>query len=257
MVSLVDNMLREAGSDVRESVKVVLTCPVEFPFGGPSVQKKFLDILKHQNIEFWPFHELEFIEKLPSTYSDNFISKSTLQFRVGNQSEKKIVQADCVFVTMPQRAPNFVKEVGLCDGNELIPVNIQNNRIEDFESVYAVGDVCHIEFPSTGKSHPKSGEFAYMMGLHVAKHILAELSSNEIPDPPSRRAKCVAECGVDGKGVILNPDFTSIIADPVGGKSSFSLDELEDAAQEKVKWINGYLEKFFGPGRFESFLVEV
>lgn len=242
VASILDDLRRERG--VLDNVKIVLSVPVPFPFAGPPAAALFKDLLKEQNIEFLNNHEVTKI-----------VDGMTVHYRVvgGEENVTKVIKADLLLTTFPQRAPDFCKP--LCDANGYITVDLQTNKVKSETDIYAIGDVCHAMFPKPDKPHPKAGEFAYLMGRHVADQIVASIKSpkgTSVP-PPSRKASCVAECGVAGKGVNIEPNFTDILASPETGMPVFNFPVVDDAAGKKTDWVNGYLTKFFSPGKVAPF----
>ena len=175
--------------------------------------------------------------------------------------------ADLLLCTYPQRAPDFCSK--LCNSSGFIPVDLQTNVVLDIDSnssnnnsnVYAIGDACLAMMPGPKQPHPKSGEFAYMMGIHVADQIVAKLKTNDDPkqqiiEPPVRVASCVAEFGMDGKGVTVQPDMSDPLANPETGMPKFHFPIVENASTNKTKWINKYIDKFFQEGIAKPFAEE-
>ncbi|KAL7558296.1 hypothetical protein ACA910_020381 [Epithemia clementina (nom. ined.)] len=205
----------------------------------------------------------------------------------GEEETVKTTTVDLLLCTFPQRAPDFCKP--LCLANGLIPVDLQTNKIilttttttseaatqttngndqnnnktskKAATNLYAIGDACHTMFPKPNKPHPKAGEFSYLMGLHVADQILAAHKARAnmgeettvAVSPPTRKASCVAECGVHGQGVNVVPDFSQVLANPQEALPHFEFSIVDRAAHEKKLWINGYLTKFFGAGNYQPF----
>jgi NADH dehydrogenase FAD-containing subunit len=243
--SILDDLRREHG--VTDNVRIILSVPVEFPFGGPPVAKFFKQSLKEQGIEYWPNHAVTQIEASPKT------NGSVVSFNVSGGESSKSTPVDLLLCTFPQGAPAFCQP--LCNPKGFIVVDLQTNAVTSMPggNVYAIGDACHTTFPKPNKPHPKAGEFAFMMGVHVGHQIAAAHSGQEAPLPPAREASCVAECGVGGKGVNIMPNFTAVLADPAQGMPKFQFPAVENASIEKKAWINGYLTKFFGEGNYETF----
>lgn len=231
VASLVDDLRRERG--VLDNVTVYLTVPVPFPFAGPPAAVVFKQLLKDQNIIFLNNHEVTKVT-----------NGTTVHFQNGTE-----IKADLLLTTYPQRAPDFCKP--LCNQGGYMPVDLQTNKVSSVEkgNVYAIGDACHAMFPKPNKPHPKAGEFAYLMGLHVADQIVASLTPGTEVAPPLRKASCVAECGVGGNGVNIQPNFSEILASPADGMPIFEFPIVPKAANEKTTWVNGYLAKFFGPDK--------
>lgn len=239
VASILDDVRRERG--VLDNVKILLSVPVPFPFAGPPAEKLFRELLAEQNIEYLPNHVV-------TKVTDG----TTFHFEVGEEEKTtSVIKADLVLATYPQRAPDFCKP--LCK-NGYIPVDLVSNKVNSHSNIYAIGDACHAMFPKPNKPHPKAGEFAYMMGLHVADQIVAKLKSPESTvAPPTRVGACVAECGVSGKGVLIQPNFSEILASPAEGMPKFDFPLVDDAAGDKMTWINGYLTKFFAEGKVAPF----
>lgn len=240
VASLVDDLRRERG--VFENVKILLSIPVQFPFAGPPAEAFFKDLLQRQSIEFLPNHVVK-----------DFINGTTVEFTVADgSSTSKRIKADLILATFPQRAPDFCQP--LCGAHGYIPVNLQTNRVDSITNVpvYAIGDACHAMFPKPNKPHPKAGEFAFQMGVHVANQIVASIKNQTIA-PPAREASCVAECGMNGNGVNIRPNFTEILASPETALPKFAFPVIENAASLKQEWVNGYLHKFFARDKVPKF----
>ena len=240
VVSLIDDVLRQ--HNVREKVQLILSCPVDFPFAGPPAKQHFCKLLEEMNIEFWNSHVLEEAVGLSSTTSTGLVSSCDLKFSVGG--ETKQVPVDCLVCVMPQRAPDFLK--GLTNKGGFVPVDLQTNRVTNLEGVFCVGDACHAMFPAVQKPHPKAGAFAYSMGLHVGHQIKAQHQVQPALAPPKREASCEAEVGLNGKGVLVRPNFSDCLANPDTGKPKFQMQNVDNAASKKAAWVNGFLDSFFG-----------
>jgi NADH dehydrogenase FAD-containing subunit len=235
VASIIDDIRRERG--VKGNVKILLSVPVPFPFAGPPVEKFFKSLLVDKDITFLNNHVVKKVDGTTVYFED--IS--------GESPVPKTIKADLLLTTYPQRAPDFVTP--LCNAEGYIPVDLQTNKVTSASGVFAIGDACHTMFPKPNKPHPKAGEFAYLMGVHVATQIVANLKStgSTTVAPPERRASCVAECGVAGKGVNIEPDFSDILRAPETGMPIFNIPVVEGAADKKIEWVNGYLDKFFAP----------
>ena len=233
--SLLDDVFRKHGT--RDNTRIILAVPVPFPFAGPPAKKLFCGLLKEMGVEYWPEHQV-----MKVTTEGN---RATVHFAVGSEGETKSVAVDGLFCTFPQRAPDFVAP--LCNPGGYIAVDLQTNQYEQ-EDVFVIGDACHVLFPKPGKPHPKAGEFAWQMGQHVADQLFAKYSSSNTapPPPPARAGLCVAECGIAGKGVNVQPDFGAILANPAEGMPKFGLEIVDGASKRKVMWINKYLNYMFG-----------
>ena len=235
--SLLDDVFRQRGS--RDNTRIILAVPVPFPFAGPPAAQLFRGLLKDMDIEYWPAHVLTRVD------TSDGETKSLVYFTLPN-GESKSIAVDGLFCTFPQRAPDFLAP--LCNAGGYIPVDLQTNQY-DKEDIFVIGDACHVMFPKPDKPHPKAGEFAWQMGQHVADQLMAKYSTSggktkKVP-PPAREALCVAECGVSGKGVNVQPNFTEILRNPQNGMPVFDLEIVNGASQRKLDWINQYLKCLF------------
>ena len=255
VVSILDDIRRERG--VYETVKLLCSVPVPFPFAGPPAAKVFKPLLKEQNIEYMPDHVVMEVKE------GGTAGTTTVVYKVLGNGEKadeiKEVTVDLLLCTFPQRAPDFCRK--LCNDKGYIDVDLQTNIVttpkgKTLRNVYAIGDACWSMLPLPKSPHPKAGEFAYMMGLHVADQIVAKVTAGDetttIP-PPKRIASCVAECGIDGKGINISPDLSAILEEPSKGLPKFEFPFVDNAADEKKKWINKYIDIFFGEGKVTPF----
>lgn len=248
VVSLIDNELRSAG--VRDSCQVYLTVPQAFPFGGPPAKKTFMNQLKEMGIEYLEQHQIVSIEPKKQQNDKPQLSSSCL-IHCEVEGETKSLNADAFFCTYPQQPPSFLMDSDLPKHKlGFVLVDLQTNKVDGIDDMYAVGDCCWTSFPAVGKPHPKAGQFAYDMGVAVGTHVKNKHMSPDTPPyiPTSRTGICAAECGIDGKGVIVKPDFSDCIQNPDSGKPKFNLENVTNASERKLQWINGFLETFFGKG---------
>ena len=139
------------------------------------------------------------------------------------------------------RAPDFVKDLAKAKGS--VPVDLRTNAVAGKDGVYCVGDACAALIPSAGVPIPKAGEFAYKAGLALGKRLAALVRGEEAALPTERSARCVAETG-GGQGITVGPNFDAAFADPENGKPAFAIEPHADGTNAKVKWIQGYLDRF-------------
>jgi len=250
--SLLDDVFRQHGT--RDNTRIILAVPVPFPFAGPPAKELFCKLLQDMDIEYWPEHVVTKVEETTAASNDNSADKkqSTVHFTVaggdGTETINKSITVDGLFCTFPQRAPDFM--ASLCNPAGYVPVDLQTNQCQGYDNIFVIGDACHAVFPKPGKPHPKAGEFAWKMGQHVADQLVAKYNSSSSDDntvpPPPREALCVAECGVAGQGVNVQPNFTDVLAHPAEGLPKFAVEIVEGASQRKLAWINHYLGHMFG-----------
>jgi len=226
IVCLVDDALRTAGC--REGARIVLSSPVEWPMPDPA--KPVLTAkLTERGIDYLATKPLAKLE--PGEGGGcvaTFVDGDTLE-------------ASHCWAAYKQSAPTFVREAGLTNERGFVPVDLQTNRVSGphAESAFCIGDCCTTMVGA--KPHPKAGEFAWQMGVAVAQQIAQQ------SEPLARKGACIVELG-QGAGVLVAPDFTQVLADPLNGKPSFSIVDREgpDGERQKTEWINGYIRTIFG-----------
>lgn len=229
---LADERLRAAGA--REGARVAVAVPGGFPFGGPKGKKQFESVFADRGIELLLNHSLTGVTDPEGD------AALRVTFKTGEDSSTEI-SAECMFATLPQRAPAFVADAGLTNKIGLASVNLQNQRSLSNEDILVLGDACHAVMKGPGKPHPKAGEFAHQMGVHAAACVAAKLSGNPDPVPASREGSCMAEIGGGGAAVDIRPNLSACIADPEAGMPSFAFGEIPapEGSQNKVAWIDG------------------
>ena len=227
-----DDTFRKAG--VREAVRVVVTAPVPWPLPDPA-RAIFEAYLAEKDVEFVPSVE---IREVTRDSGSNF----TVVFHDG----AVVKNASAVWAVYPQTAPGFVKDAGLANAAGFVPADIGTNRVATDAarkapgSVFCVGDCAALK-AGGNKPHPKAGEFAWQMGEMVA-HAIAKTPGYE----HSRLGACIAECG-GGAGVLVAPDFTECVRDPLNGAPKVQVaDKREGGEAYKVAWVAKYVTRLFG-----------
>mmetsp|Transcript_34670 Transcript_34670/g.84084 ORF Transcript_34670/g.84084 Transcript_34670/m.84084 type:complete len:405 (-) Transcript_34670:1630-2844(-) len=220
---LVDEYVRKAG--VRDNVRMVLTCPVDYSMPLPS-KELVLGLLKEQNIEFINNKELEKVES------------NLLHFKDGTDP----LPFDVLWSIWPIRAPDFIQESGLPinpKGTITVDDKVTNTIAANAApGAHIIGDACRVPFQQAGI--PKAAEFAWKMGISVADAIAGNLH------PADRAGQCAAEAGF-GKGILVSPDFSDVCNDPENGKPNIGVELIEgDGTVRKVAWCNRYLQEICG-----------
>jgi sulfide:quinone oxidoreductase len=227
-----DDTFRKAG--VREAVRVVVTAPVPWPLPDPA-RDVFEAYLAEKDVEFRPS------AKIASARFCASESSFTVAFHDGSAVEN----ASAVWAVYPQTAPAFIKNAGLANASGFVPAEIGTNRVvtdkpHEPGSLFCIGD-CAALSACGNKPHPKAGEFAWQMGEMVA-HAIANTPGYE----HSRLGACIAECG-GGAGVLVAPDFTECVRDPLNGAPKVQVaDKREGGEAYKVEWVGKYITRLFG-----------
>jgi len=236
---LVDEILRSR--NIRDSCRIIVTCPVPWPFGGPAAQEVFLGKFAEKNIEY-----------IPEACVEALCKGEDGKVTVSYASEMEPINADVVLATYPHRAPDFIRDAAMLNPKGSVPVDLQTNRVlkgvpEGETRVFCVGDACAAVLPAVGAPIPKAGEFAWHAGVAVADIIAAEIRdpTGAIPLPDTRQAQCIAEAGF-GDGIIVNPDFSAAFVNPSEGKPKMTVTAVDGGGKAKVDWINKYLTLLCG-----------
>lgn len=237
---LVDHQLRQAGA--REGARIVITCPVPFPFGGPppnAVSQAFLPLLQQKGIEWKPKHQLKSIGKSEARWSACF------QADAGETS----LEVDQVFAIYPQRAPDLFVSAGLTNPKGFIPVDLQTNELlgggEEQKNVFVIGDAAWAVMPKPGQPHPHAGCTAWQMGGDVARRIAATLSGMPAPATTFRGGRCAMAAGGES-GVMVEASLTSIIQNPQEGVPQIKASYGPTHGSEKIGWANHFITQVYG-----------
>jgi sulfide:quinone oxidoreductase len=228
MTFLVEEVVQK--HNLRDQARFIITCPTDWPMPR-STQSTFQQLLQQRNIEFWGQHKLTKI----MNQNDDSASSSVLYF--DNQTQ---LVADLIWAVHPLMAPAFVRSALPDQTKETGFVQLHNHithTVTGVENTHVIGDCCHIPASPT-VSVPKAGEFAWKMGLSVADTLLQRPTVYT-----DRFGKCLAELGFD-KGVTVQSNFSAFCNQ--GGEPIVQAQEVENSEQDKIAWVNGYLEQIFG-----------
>jgi sulfide:quinone oxidoreductase len=223
---MLDEMLTKA--QVRDNVKMTVTCPIDWPMPHPNSQSMFTKEMASRNIHYLPLYEMEKVEN------------DTVYYKNG-----KTLEASLLWTVYPIRAPDFVQDASI-EKNEKGTISIHDsmtNAIPSTENAFAIGDCCCVEFENN-VTIPKAGEFAWKMGVSVAEILSMDGDDNEAL-PVDRLGACVAEIGF-GNGIELQSDFSNAINKKGGEPPEFRVSESTRGEEEKVNWVNSYLHQIFG-----------
>lgn len=218
---MLDELLTKA--NVRDNVRMVVTCPIDWPMPHPHSQEMFLKECSSRNIEYLPLHVVDKIES------------NTIHYKNGTT-----IDASLIWTVYPIRAPDFVQEALSTNEKGTIDIdNIVTNTISGVDNAHAIGDCCRVAFDND-VTVPKAGEFAWKMGISVADALV----SDDEPPTVDRLGACVAEIGF-GKGIALRSDFSNA-TNIKGREPEFQVSESNRGQEEKVDWVNSYLKRVFG-----------
>jgi len=159
---LIEDFLRK--KDLTHNSSVSLYTPEAGPmeFAGPAASNELKALLEKKSIKYYPNHEL-------TGLSDN-----TLEFSNG-----KTYSYDLMAFTPKHQLPGLIEKSTLKGNSGWVDVDPKTLQTQ-FDNVYAIGDITHIEMEN-GTVLPKIGVFARQQGAVVA-HNIGRKIANLKPD---------------------------------------------------------------------------
>lgn len=205
---------------VRDAVSLDLYTPEPgpMPAAGPEVSAQVRQMVEAKGIRYHPGHSVTQVEADPRR----------ITFANG-----AIAEFDLLAYVPPHRAPQAVREAGLCGASGWVAVD-RTTLATSFAGVYAIGDVTGIPL-TIGKPLPKAGVFAHGQAEVVAHNIAAEILGQ---DPDARfqgHGACFVETG-DGRAGFGSGNFMAEPAPAVKLRRPSLLLRLGKVAYEKY-WL--------------------
>lgn len=174
---LADEILAERGVRNRFSIVVATPEPQPMPVAGKEVGEAIKFLLEQKGIT------MRFQQKVKEVR----VAEKTIHFESGQNLEFTVLGA-----MPPLRAPQVVRDSGLCDASGLVPADV-NTFHTSAPGVFAVGDVATLKLPD-GRVHPKAGIFAEGQARAVAQEIVAKLGLKDA-EPYAGRGICYFDVG--------------------------------------------------------------
>lgn len=176
-----------AARGVPATVEVFSPLPLSIPILGEAGCNVMDARLAEDGIGFLPNHKATAVEG------------QTVIFANGQRRAY-----DLLLAVPPHRAPGVVRQSGLTNGGNWVPVD-GRTMATAFEGVYAVGDVVEV-LMANGKPLPKAGVFAEAMGLTAADNVLAGLAGAAPRARFEGTGGCYLETG-PGQAMMVTGDF--------------------------------------------------
>ncbi|MCR4347776.1 MAG: NAD(P)/FAD-dependent oxidoreductase [Sulfuricaulis sp.] len=186
---LLESDLRRRG--LRERVSVAIYSPEPGPMGtaGPEVSAMLRQMVESKDIAYYPEH---------------VVTKVDSQERQIYFTNNATVKFDLLAYVPPHRAPQAVRDAGLCGESGWVPVNRFNLETK-FPGVYAIGDVTGIAL-AIGKPLPKAGVFAHKEAEVVAHNIACAITGQGEVQTFEGYGECFVEIG-DGRAGFGSGNF--------------------------------------------------
>jgi sulfide:quinone oxidoreductase len=205
---------------IRDAISLDLYTPEPgpMPVAGPEVSKQVRQMVEAKGIGYHPEH-------------------SVTQVDAGNKriafANGAVAEFDLLVYVPPHRAPQAVREAGLCGASGWVTVD-RTTLATNFPGVYAIGDVTGIPL-AIGKPLPKAGVFAHRQAEVVAHNIAAEITGQEATARFLGHGECFVETG-DGRAGFGSGNFMAEPAPQVRLKPPSRILHLGKVAYEKF-WL--------------------
>jgi len=176
---LIDDRFRSLG--FRDDITITLVSPHSklMPEVGENVRNKLVDNLEKRNIKYLLSRRLTHIEEGMYYLSDG-----------------SAVGADIGIVVPPFKTPDFIKKSHIKNNNGWLETD-ERMRLNDYQNIYAVGDV-------NTKSDPKLGHLAFKQAETVASTILNEENIVDTIIPYEPDILCVINMGANDAMLIYS-----------------------------------------------------
>jgi len=176
---------------VREGIAIDVYTPEPgpMPSAGAEVSKQIRQMVEAKGIGYHPEHAVTQVDA----------NDKRMVFANGASAE-----FDLLVYVPPHRAPQAVREAGLCAPSGWIAVD-RATLATTFPGVYAVGDVTGIPLV-IGKPLPKAGVFAHEEAEVVARNIAAEILGKAATARFDGHGACFVETG-DGRAGFGSGNF--------------------------------------------------
>ena len=191
---LIEYACRRSG--IRQQIQLDLYTaePGPMPVAGPAVSAALRQMVEAKGIGYFPGHAVTGVDP----------ARRRLAFANGAEAG-----FDLLAYVPPHRAPEVVRDSGLCGESGWIPVD-RGTLETRFPGVYAIGDVAGIMLTSIGKPLPKAGVLAHNEAEVVAHNIAGAIAGNGELRRFSGEGECFVETG-DGRAGFGSGNF---YADP-------------------------------------------
>jgi sulfide:quinone oxidoreductase len=206
---------------VDASFEIFTPKPMSLPILGAAGCDVIESRLADRGINFLPNHKAKGVEAGQITFTTGRISY------------------DLLLGIPPHRSPEIVKESGLTNSDEWVPVDPRTLETQ-FENVYAIGDVVEIPM-ANGKPLPKAGVFAEAEGKIAARRIAANFKGEQPQAEFDGHGGCFLEIG-GGQAMMVQGEFLAEPAPKVsldGPSAKYLEDKRAFEGQRLAEWTSG------------------
>ena len=185
---------RQRGVRDRVQLDLYTAEPGPMPVAGSVVSGALRQMIESKGIGYHPNHAVTAVD--PAQRRISFANGATADF-------------DLLAYIPPHRAPQVVRDAGLCADSGWVPVD-RGTLETKFPGVYAIGDVTGIMLTSINKPLPKAGVFAHNEAEVVAHNIARAITGKGAERHFTGDGECFLESG-DGRAAFGSGNF---YADP-------------------------------------------
>lgn len=160
----------------RENIKIIGAFAPPAIFGIEAYKKPLENIIKRQNIDFKPKHDLVAIDS----------EKKVASFKTTDTGEQKDIAYNFIHVTPPMSAPDFIKNSALAiKDNPLGWCSVDKHTLQspDFSNVFGLGD-------ATNTPNSKTAAAIRMQAPVLVKNLLNHMESKPLTEKYNGYASC-------------------------------------------------------------------
>jgi sulfide:quinone oxidoreductase len=216
---LLEHDCRKRGVREQTQLDLYTAEPGPMPVAGPSVSSALRQMIEAKGIGYHPNHAVTSVD--PGQRRISFANGAAADF-------------DLLAYVPPHRAPQVVREAGMCDESGWVPVD-RGTMETKFPGVYAIGDVTVIMLTSIGKPLPKAGVFAHKQAEVVAYSIVRAITGKGEESRFTGDGECFIEIG-GGRAAFGSGNFYAEPAPRIRLKEPSMLLHLGKVAYEKL-WL--------------------
>lgn len=191
---LLEHDCRQRGVRDRVQIDLYTAEPGPMPVAGPVVSGALRQMIESKGIGYHPGHAVTAVD--PAQHRISFANGATADF-------------DLLAYIPPHRAPQVVRDAGLCADSGWVPVD-RGTLETKFPGLYAIGDVTGIMLTSINKPLPKAGVFAHNEAEVVTHNIARAITGKGAERRFTGDGACFLESG-DGRAAFGSGNF---YADP-------------------------------------------
>ncbi|MGC2517877.1 MAG: FAD/NAD(P)-binding oxidoreductase [Burkholderiales bacterium] len=210
---------RRRGIGNRVKIDLYTAEPGPMPVAGPEVSSALRQMIEAKGIGYHPNHATTSVD--PAQRRISFANGATADF-------------DLLAYIPPHRAPQVVRDAGLCGESGWVPVD-RGTLETRFPGVFAIGDVTGIMLTSIGKPLPKAGVFAHNEAEVVAHNIVRAITGKGEQQHFTGDGECFIETG-GGRAAFGSGNFYADPAPQIKLKRPSVMLHLGKVAYEKF-WL--------------------